>query len=219
MSYSPSKPPSVSSPDAQALAAYLTDELQVLASSLRSVDSVVYSVSNAAPIRPRVGTVVYADGTNWNPGAGEGLYVYNAAGNWIWIDTPTLPISVANGGTGDTGTAWSTYTPTLTAGTGSFTSASAAGRYKQLGKTVFCHVTITVTTVGTGLNPKFNVPITPLDYNKVTFIGTERATKGVVVSGAGLASISLVFVADYGNGNTELANGSIIELFSVYEAA
>jgi hypothetical protein len=61
--------------------------------------------------------------------------------------TGTLP--VANGGTGDTGTAWSTYTPTITAGAGTFTSVSAAGRYKQIGKTLFLNVVITITTNGT----------------------------------------------------------------------
>lgn len=34
---------------------------------------------NAAPAKPFSGMVVYADGTNWNPGAGEGIYAYYAA--------------------------------------------------------------------------------------------------------------------------------------------
>lgn len=28
------------------------------------------------PPKPRMGMVVYADGTNWNPGSGAGVYVY-----------------------------------------------------------------------------------------------------------------------------------------------
>jgi hypothetical protein len=60
--------------------------------------------------------------------------------------TGTLP--VANGGTGDTGTAWTSYTPTITAGGGSFTTVSATGRYKTLGKTVFVEIKITITTNG-----------------------------------------------------------------------
>lgn len=31
---------------------------------------------NAAPSKPREGNVVGADGTNWNPGAGKGVYCY-----------------------------------------------------------------------------------------------------------------------------------------------
>lgn len=34
---------------------------------------------HAAPIKPRIGLVVYA-GTDWNPGSGEGLYVYKSSG-------------------------------------------------------------------------------------------------------------------------------------------
>jgi hypothetical protein len=61
----------------------------------------------------------------------------------------TGALAVANGGTGDTGTAWSTYTPTITAGAGTFTSVAGAGRYKQIGKTLFLNVVITITTNGT----------------------------------------------------------------------
>ena len=37
---------------------------------------------HAAPLRPRVGDVVYADGSDWDPGSGEGLYVYTSGG-WV----------------------------------------------------------------------------------------------------------------------------------------
>ena len=59
------------------------------------------------------------------------------------------PLAVANGGTGDTGAAWTAYTPTVTPGGGSFTTVSATGRYKVLGKTVWMEAAITITTVGT----------------------------------------------------------------------
>src|SRR4249919_1161382 len=45
----------------------------------------------------------------------------------------SAPISVAQGGTSDTGTAWTLYTPTVSMSSG---SGSATGRYKQIGKTV-----------------------------------------------------------------------------------
>lgn len=35
--------------------------------------------SHAAPIRPREGDVVNADGSDWNPGSGAGLYEYKGA--------------------------------------------------------------------------------------------------------------------------------------------
>lgn len=84
--YTPSKPPAVSSQDAQALASYLNDELQVLASSLLVQDPIQMVVSNKAPSRPRTGLIVYADGVNWNPGSGEGAYSFGSDGNWHFLD-------------------------------------------------------------------------------------------------------------------------------------
>ena len=34
------------------------------------------------PYRPRVGSLVYADGTDWDPGSGEGVYVYTGSA-WV----------------------------------------------------------------------------------------------------------------------------------------
>jgi len=43
-----------------------------------------YEVSTSPPDKLRVGMVRYADGTAWNPGSGEGLYVYKSGG-WTLI--------------------------------------------------------------------------------------------------------------------------------------
>ena len=43
-----------------------------------------YEVSHNPPVRLRVGMVRYADGTDWNPGSGEGLYVYKSTG-WVLL--------------------------------------------------------------------------------------------------------------------------------------
>lgn len=40
------------------------------------------TVLHAEPERPRDGDVVYADGTDWNPGAGEGFY---GRQNGAWV--------------------------------------------------------------------------------------------------------------------------------------
>jgi hypothetical protein len=39
-------------------------------------------VLHEAPPKPREGRVAYADGTNWNPGSGAGVYVYNGM-SWV----------------------------------------------------------------------------------------------------------------------------------------
>jgi hypothetical protein len=45
----------------------------------------------------------------------------------------------------DQTTAWMTYTPTITCGTGALTSGSATGAYKTLGKTVSITIQLTIT--------------------------------------------------------------------------
>ncbi len=56
--------------------------------------------------------------------------------------------------------AWISYSPTLSAVTGSFTTASASGYYKRVGKICVVKMTGTITTVGTGLGVKISLPFT-----------------------------------------------------------
>jgi hypothetical protein len=139
------------------------------------------------------------------------------AGHTTAIATNTTNIATNAAAISAHEAAWTAYTPTLTAFTGSYISASAAGRYKTIGKTVFIHVTITITTVGTGTYPLVTLPVTPRDYNHTFLYGTERALTGKMVVGRlGGASTILVAYVD----NTHLSvNGAIYELTGVYEAA
>ncbi len=41
-------------------------------------------VITAAPSKPQIGQVVFADGTSWNPNNGRGLYYYDTGG-WVKI--------------------------------------------------------------------------------------------------------------------------------------
>ncbi len=43
-----------------------------------------YRELNVEPDKPREGVIVFADGTNWNPGSGRGLYQY-VSGSWAKI--------------------------------------------------------------------------------------------------------------------------------------
>jgi hypothetical protein len=98
--------------------------------------------------------------------------------------TGVLP--VANGGWGDAGTAWGTYTPTLSCGSGTFTSASAAGRFKTVGKTTFVNIVVTITTNGTcGAFIGVTLPNTTVG---ASFIGGRSSSGNLVggqISGAG----------------------------------
>jgi hypothetical protein len=76
--------------------AKLNDEFGRLEQAINlPVDAVRLDNRGAVVLKPRVGNVVYADGTNWNPGIGAGPYYYTGS-KWV-------PISVSG-----------TYTPTLT---------------------------------------------------------------------------------------------------------
>jgi hypothetical protein len=48
------------------------------------VDSVTLVVLHAAPAQTRPGMLVIADGTDWDPGSGAGLYRRNEA-NAAWV--------------------------------------------------------------------------------------------------------------------------------------
>lgn len=77
-------PPVVSDPDAVAVAQWAREELDAIMHRLNQPIALTFDEQHHAPEKPRVGLVVYADGTDWNPGSGEGLYVYKSGG-WTLI--------------------------------------------------------------------------------------------------------------------------------------
>lgn len=77
--FEPTAPPA----DAAQLGAWALSNFTELARLLGNGQPFVLLVPQArAPSRPRAGMVVNADGTNWNPGGGAGLYQYLAAA-WV----------------------------------------------------------------------------------------------------------------------------------------
>tara|TARA_R110002020_G_scaffold205976_2_gene410747 strand:+ start:1817 stop:2113 length:297 start_codon:yes stop_codon:yes gene_type:complete len=73
---------------AEQLPDYLFNELNRLGDILFNIDMLQLSQTNVEPgtelrrTKPRDGDVRYADGTNWNPSGGEGIYAYyNATWN------------------------------------------------------------------------------------------------------------------------------------------
>lgn len=105
--------------------------------------------------------------------------------------TGTLP--AANGGTGYSGGALSTYTPTVGAQSGTWTTVSATGSYVQIGRLCFVQILIVMTTAGTAsgymtvtLPFSANSGIASQSFNGLdTF--AARATAGyVLVNGTSL---------------------------------
>lgn len=64
--------------DATQLAEYLRRQLERVAAELQMVPGVQLTPRFVAPAKPRNGMIVLADGTDWDPGAGEGFYGYYA---------------------------------------------------------------------------------------------------------------------------------------------
>jgi|TARA_R100000278_G_C5455814_1_gene159076 hypothetical protein len=76
--YSPNPVPS----DPEDLPRYIFEELLKLQGALEENPTTFIEVKNATPGRKKQGDIVYADGTNFDPGSGEGIYFVNAAGNY-----------------------------------------------------------------------------------------------------------------------------------------
>ena len=62
---------------------YIFEEFLKLQGALQENPTTFIEVKNVAPDRIKRGDIVYADGTNFNPGSGEGIYFRNAAGSWV----------------------------------------------------------------------------------------------------------------------------------------
>lgn len=78
-SYHPNQAPH----DVKELQRYLDAELNRIAEAIRLVSEGHIDASHVAPDKPREGDIRYADGTNWDPGSGEGIYFYSSASAWV----------------------------------------------------------------------------------------------------------------------------------------
>jgi hypothetical protein len=68
--------------DQRDLTRYLQQELERLTDALESpFTHQLLEPLAVEPLRKRPGYVAYADGVNWDPGAGEGVYCFYA-GSW-----------------------------------------------------------------------------------------------------------------------------------------
>lgn len=63
---------------------YIDERFRDLQRENQVSEFVRFKVLHREPKRPRHGDVVMADGTDWDPGSGEGLYVRKTAG-WSFL--------------------------------------------------------------------------------------------------------------------------------------
>jgi hypothetical protein len=70
--------------DPKAALPLLLEALTQLQVAMDEIYISFYSISHVAPTRLKEGMIRQADGTDWNPGAGAGLYQYRS-GSWARI--------------------------------------------------------------------------------------------------------------------------------------
>src|SRR5690349_7449505 len=79
--------------------------------------------------------------------------------------------------------AWTTYTPTVTASVGTYTTVAGAGHYVKMGKIVFLQLVITITTNGTAAGQAIvTLPFTA-SANPNVMAGRENNVSGFELYG------------------------------------
>lgn len=71
--------PSPAPVDPEEFRRYVENEFSKVSAVIQLLADGHIDKTYAAPARPRTGDIRFADGTMWNPGAGEGVYVYRSA--------------------------------------------------------------------------------------------------------------------------------------------
>lgn len=90
-------------------------------------------------------------------------------------------------------TGWTAYTPAVTSQTGTPTTTSAVGRYKQIGKTVLCQMSVTVTTKGTASGGlRATLPFTAAGF---PFVGSSYEQAVTANGGTAFIGSSGTFVS------------------------
>ena len=79
MPYIPKPPPDLPE-ELRSFWDHLEQEFQAISRELLETTVLELREIAAEPIRQRNGMIVFADGTDWNPGSGRGVYVYD--GGW-----------------------------------------------------------------------------------------------------------------------------------------
>lgn len=125
--------------DLSALAANSTDGLWARTGAGTGAARTLTEVSNRT-------TVTNGSGVSGNPTVDisasyvgqTSITTLGTIGTGTWTDGATISPA-----------AFASYSPTVTATSGTFTTVSASGSFKQIGKLVFVKITITITTIGT----------------------------------------------------------------------
>jgi hypothetical protein len=113
------------------------------------------------------------------------------------------------------------FTPTITAGSGTFTAASGVGRFSITGRRCFTVIAATITTIGTGSGCVATLPVSAASAAPVNNImgacreDQNTGNAGIIKSNGNLTQMSF---ARYDNGNiVSGGSGSVIRGEGQYE--
>lgn len=147
---------------------------------------------------------------------------YQDAGGVAYTGTPNdtdnvlIYIAGPGGGSYTSSPAWTAYTPTITAGSGTITTSSATGRSGKVGKTVNIQMAVTITTNGTGAS----CVIATLPYAASAFefvLSGRNTTTGKMLQGEILAGANYIRIFNYDN-SYPAADGEILYISGTYES-
>ena len=132
-------------------------------------------------------------------------------------DTKILtPKALADATVGKLGSAWTAWTPTVTAGVGTLTTKSGAGYWTRIGKTVHFQATLTITTNGTGASAIiFTLPINAL---RADWMGAGRENNVTGHTVIVIGDTANAFVFNYDNSYPG-GTGRSITVSGTYEVA
>ena len=185
----------------------------------------LHKIWHVAPTKPREGMLVYADGTDWNPGSGAGYYVYYA-GAWhamsggggggggisvVQDEGVALPVQstlnfVGAGVTATNDAGGSRTLITIPGGGGGSVVTSVFTRIGDViaasGDYTAAQVTNAVSILGSYANPAW---ITSLAYSKLTGVPTSFTPSAHVHAAADTTS-GIFAVARLGSGTPSSSN-------------
>lgn len=76
--------PGIVPEDPAALPRFLGEEFRQLAAAIQALAMGHLDKTYVAPAKPRDGDIRYADGVQWDPGAGLGIYYFNGT-DWVLL--------------------------------------------------------------------------------------------------------------------------------------
>ena len=138
---------------------------------------------------------------------------------------PNIHLNLISKGTGEVllngvgiSGAWGAWTPTVTAATGAFTTTTlGSATYKQFGKTVFFHLDLTITTVGTAAGAIIvTLPTTPVAGKVPIFYGREDAISGKMLQAKTISNTANILVYD---NTSAIVAAAVIRLDGTYETS